>query len=655
MKIVTLDFETYYSDEYGLNGSTTIEYIRDPRFKAHMVGIKIDDGPVRILIGDAIARHFYNNRGSYEKACVVCHNAQFDGTILSEVYNIHPKLLLCTMLMAYGVYGPHLESYSLDALSESLLGERKVQGVLAQSKGLETLPTETLTAMAGYCRQDVGLTYKLFQKMKGLISPAELRLVDLTNRFYTQPKLEVDVELLQDFLGKYNDYQQRVLDSVGLSLADLRSDARFATVLEGLGVEPAIKKTKKGEGFAFAKTDSFMQELLEHEDTTIAALAAARVGMRSSIEQTRVEKFIRVGSTGAMPVPLQYCGAITGRFSGRKGEALNLQNLPKKSRVVSGTHPLRMSLMAPKGHKVVVVDSAQIEARGVGVLADERWLVEAFRNKRDVYSEFASTLFSRAITKADEKERFVGKQAVLALGYGMGFAKFAVNLHSGVAGPALTFDEGFMYETDACIEMITSSPRKYEMAMANKPRLIGEQEWLVHCAVCDWVVGVYRGTNTNITGLWKELEKYYPVLCEGGEVAANFGGVEFVFDKGVVHLPSGRKIIYPNIRMEGRKPVYDYRETRTRVIQKSLWGGTSLENYTQAITRDVIGVHMLKISEQYPVVGMVHDEVVAIAPDEEAQECLEFMIQVMQTPPKWMKHIPLGAEGEIGNNYGECK
>ena len=83
-------------------------------------------------------------------------------------------------------------------------------------------------------------------------------------------------------------------------------------------------------------------------------------------------------------------------------------------------------------HKLVASDSAQIEARVVAWLAGEKGLIEAFKNKVDIYSEFASTVYEKEVTKdSDPLARHVGKTAVLGLGYSMGKDKFKLTLKAG--------------------------------------------------------------------------------------------------------------------------------------------------------------------------------------------------------------------------------
>jgi DNA polymerase len=167
--------------------------------------------------------------------------------------------------------------------------------------------------------------------------------------------------------------------------------------------------------YAFSKTDEEFKALLEHPDTQVQALVAARLGVKSTIEETRTERFIGIALRGPMPVPLRYYAAHTGRWGG--DDKLNLQNLPR-------TSPLKKAILAPYGYVIIDSDSSQIEARTLAWLAGQDDLVEAFDRGEDVYRIMASAIYLKAIEDVTKDERFVGKTTILGAGYGMGAAKF---------------------------------------------------------------------------------------------------------------------------------------------------------------------------------------------------------------------------------------
>ena len=98
--IITIDFETYYSKEYGLNKLTTEEYIRDERFEIIGVAVKENGGqPIWKTGTHEEIREFLANY-NWEDSFVVGHNLRFDGAILNWIFGIKPKGLIDTMSMA---------------------------------------------------------------------------------------------------------------------------------------------------------------------------------------------------------------------------------------------------------------------------------------------------------------------------------------------------------------------------------------------------------------------------------------------------------------------------------------------------------------------------------------------------------------------------
>jgi DNA polymerase I-like protein with 3'-5' exonuclease and polymerase domains len=142
------------------------------------------------------------------------------------------------------------------------------------------------------------------------------------------------------------------------------------------------------ESFAFAKSDEAFKALQEHEDTRVQALVAARIGLKSTLEETRTERFIGIGIRGTMPVPIRYYAAHTGRWGG--SDKINLQNLPSRG---PNAKVLKSCICAPEGHTLIEADSAQIEARVLAWLAGQVDLIRAFEKGEDVYKKMAATIY----------------------------------------------------------------------------------------------------------------------------------------------------------------------------------------------------------------------------------------------------------------------
>ena len=194
------------------------------------------------------------------------------------------------------------------------------------------------------------------------------------------------------------------------------SNDKFAALL-GKYVEPPKKisaRTGK-EAWAFAKTDEEFKKLAEHENENVRDLVNARLANKTTLEETRTQRFIDIANRGLMPVPLRYYAAHTGRWGG--DEKINLQNLPSRG---ENANKLKKSIIPMEGYTIIDADSSQIEARILAWLAEQDDLVEAFENGEDVYKIMAKSIYGKPVEEIKKEERFVGKTTILGCGYGMG-------------------------------------------------------------------------------------------------------------------------------------------------------------------------------------------------------------------------------------------
>lgn len=412
--IVTIDYETYFDQEYTLSKSmNTSEYVRDERFEAYLVGIKIGSGPTQIYTEAEVVPAL--KRIDWSKHAFLAHNTQFDGLVTVEALGIDPPgLWLDTLAMARACL-PHVKNHKLDTVAKyfGLAGKVKASA-LQNMKGVRNYTPEMLAACGEYCIDDVDMCYDIFWKMYNAIPDKELRLIHETTRMFCQGQALVDVDRVRAELNRELAHKAQALSKVGLPISILMSNDSLADAMRQRGVEPPTKisPTTGKETYAFAKSDLEFQALAN--DPRVADLIAARLAVKSTLGETRAGRFINAGTTGKLPVALNYYGAHTGRWSG--GNKMNLQNLPRGSE-------LRRSIVAPPGHKIVVCDSSQIEARVLAWLAGQESLLEQFRNKADIYSAFASIVYGRPVdrkrydehgNKPDELEGMVGKVCVSA-------------------------------------------------------------------------------------------------------------------------------------------------------------------------------------------------------------------------------------------------
>ena len=622
MQLVTLDFETYYDVGFSLSGLTTEEYIKDPRFQVIGVAIKINDEVTRWVTGTHNAIKQELDQINWKETILLCHNTQFDGGILSFTFNIIPHIYLDTLSMARAIHGVDAGG-SLAALVERYeLGAKGTEVVDAKGKRLEDFGIDDLRRYGEYCINDVELTYKLWNVLSKDFPTNELKLIDLTLRMYTEPVLQVDDALLLERLSEVQAEKQHLLQGLMSKLqcqteeevrAKLASNKQFAEILQELGVIVPMK-TSPATGnptFALAKNDEGFIALTEHEDSFIQELCSVRLGTKSTIEESRIERFIGIGkrNKGMLPIPLKYYGAHTGRWAG--SDKVNFQNLPSRDKKKKA---LKNAVVAPEGYRVINCDSSQIEARVLVWLAGQNDVVKWYEEGRDVYSEFASKVYDRPITKKDATERFVGKTCTLGLGYGTGWSKLQHTLKTSPPGAVLSDDE------------------------------------------CQRLVRVYRDVNNKVIDLW----------CESDEALRNMSAWKdnmkpyylgnhealLVAERGI-KLPNGLYIQYPGL-------TWDTSEAKSKYIYKSrrgfisIWGGSVVENVVQALARIIVGEQMLKIHEKYRPALTVHDAVVCVVPEAEIDEAMRFIIDIMSTPPEWAKGLPVACEAHHGASYGDC-
>jgi len=653
--ILTSDFETFFQPPvYTLSNDTTAGYVRDERFQTIGVGVRWFDGATEWM-EDAEFREFIQHV-DWSTTAVLAHHTHFDGFILAERYGVRPVKWLDTLSMGRALYGVEVGG-SLGKLAEKLgVGVKGHATEWAKGKRREDFTPEQWAEYGAYCCNDVELCWRLWELMSKGFPEDELDLIDVTIRMYTEPKVVLDGPMLEEYLEYERARKAELLARVSQEATDVRSDAKFAALLEAEGVPVPLKWSvkQKKEVPAFAKTDPGFLELLEHENDYVRALAAARKGVKTTINESRTTRFLDLGQNGtAVPLYLKYAGAHTFRWSG--SDKINPQNLERVDKSDPRKGVLRKATMAPDGDMLVVADSAAIEARTLAWEADEQWLLEAFAEGRDVYSEFASVVFDRPISKANKRERAAGKSAVLGLGYGMGWYKAAITFAAGPMGnPPIIFTADEAKAMNVDVESFRA--KNYERVV-EMPSRLPIDERCVHAAVCEKLVTTYRKKNPAIVRFWKTAESIIVAMCdaEEGDEVPFLGGAVVAVRHGL-GLPNGMVMKYPGLEPSGDDGFEYLVKGRGPPHKVHLYGGLMTENITQALARIIVADQMLAAHRAgYHTVLMTHDEIVLCVPEATAQEALEFLLKEMRTAPVWAPDLPLDAEGAVTKRYGDAK
>jgi DNA polymerase family A len=629
--IVTIDMETYYDQkEYSLSKSSEVEYLLDPRFETIMCAVKLGSRPTRVFVGhDKIKQAL--DLIPWDRVALLAHNTRFDGAILAWKYGHIPKLYLDTLSMARATTHWSLGRSSLGKVSEYLgLPPKGDEVVRASGKRLRDFAPDELSAYQTYCARDNDNCYAIFEILRSRFNATELSLIDIVLRMFILPQVKLDPRVLSTHLDEVQAEKARIMAEVEANVdkSVFSSNVKFADLLTSYGVEIPMKTspTTGREIPALAKGDWLFKELCVDESQPLAvqALLAARMSSKSTLEETRTRNLLRLSQLhwpnqgdGWATVPLKYSGARTHRLSGDGGT--NWQNLKRGSTI-------RRAIYAPPGYRIVHRDASQIEARMVAWLSKCQPLLSAFSEGRDVYSEFASQVYDKPVTRADIKERFVGKTAILGLGYGCGAAKFRHMLFIGNGGDSY----------------------KIELEEATR------------------IVRSYRATYVEVTELWNAMAQVIEDIIQTRTllpftVRAALSGMVASLpikpDNQSILLPNGMKMVYPNIRHYRSGDRIEVCYDDPYGITQKLYGAKCLENVSQALARIIvtdIAVQMKHATGWVPFLS-THDSLDYCVPESLARDVDYHLSYLFEQTPGWAAGLPLASEGGWGVTLADAE
>lgn len=621
--VAFIDYETFWDVGFSLKSPkiSTTDYIHDRRFAVHGAAVGIGYEEPRWLWGEELDHWVRSNQWRR----FVAHHALFDGYITRHWYGSVYEDYFCTMGMIEALFQGSV-GHGLEEAMKSLLGwESGKSDILSRTKGRYWVDFTDLERqeMALYACKDLKATQALFYQCAPALPRSEWQVMSTILKMFCDPKLEFNEELLRKtLLNAHEDREQEIDDALTLfrcTEADLSGNNTFLALLESVDFKVPMKPSPSKEGVyipAFAKTDKGFQDMLESDDPRVAALAKGRLAVKSTQGITRAQRFLDLHEkVGHLPVAYNYYRAHTGRLSG--ANKINLANLKRGS-------DLRKSIVAPKGFRIGVADSSQIECRADGYLAGQENLMALFRAKEDPYNDMASDIFGRTVDRKNNPDDFlagfIGKTATLGLGFQMGGPKFKLTV-----------------ETNAKTQLGLDYPIDIEEAYR--------------------VVDVYRRKNWKIVEFWKAAQNMLHAM------AFNLPAYDFEYADDALHIdtkrnkiwfPNGTYLFYPCLDYDPDTNSFTYQTKMGKnYISRYIYGGKTVENIVQKFARDIVVWQMLQIAEEFPVVLHTYDENVALIPEETADEALEWMLQVMTTSPPWAKSLPLGAEGGHEKEYSK--
>lgn len=622
---VALDFETFWGTKYSLRspGMSYTDYIMHEKFQVHGCSFIFDDDAAVFHKGDVVEDTFawmieMQERGY--KIRLICHNMLFDGAIARLKYDFVADEYFCTLAMVDAMYQGAIGNGLDEAMKKLLNWESGKDEIIKEIKDIRTedLTVEQWVKLTNYAKSDIVATRELYTKYSICLPPQEHRIMDILLKMYCDPKLEFNEKVLQEACREADMERDRMLQaalSYGVTETILRGNKTFPEFLESLGYEVPMKENPKGDLIpALAKTDAGFILMLESNDERLAALAKGRLAVKSTQAQTRAYRFKKMHEDiGKFMVAYNYARAHTWRVTG--GNKINAANLKRGSK-------LRTCIEASKGSVLCVADASQIECRSTGYLARQTSLMQLFRDKRDPYNDMATDIFGYEVDRKGNPDHFfqgfLGKTAVLGLGFGMGGPKFK-----------------FTVERDAKQHL----NMEYDMPKHEANRIVYD---------------VYRPKNHMIEKFWGIADTMLAAMFNSNDYVHGYADGELVVlgKENKILFPNGTWLYYPALDWHNDNFTYVSKKGPTYTTHY-IYGAKLVENIVQKFARDITSHHMVQIAERYPVVMHTYDENIAVVPENEAEDAMAWMLEVMRTPPDWAASLPLDAEGGYAREYSK--
>lgn len=682
-RMVSLDFETFWDVDYTLKKMSTSEYVRDKRFKAQMMGIKIGNGKTRIIPHARIKGELAKINWSTHS--VLCHNTQFDGFILSHHYGVHPCYLYDSLAMARGLHSNDIGA-GLDEVSIFYGGKGKTEGGLEGTQGVLVWPKALYDKVAVYCANDVDEMLRIFKCMLSKMPADEMDLIDMITRMFTSPVLRVDIPRVEKELERELEAREKLMYAVvnptqhdiGGDLYDkavwktllktgverelegterdmliikriIGSNEKFADLLRAEGVEPPLKvsdawikkdkSVRSDEGkytYAFAKDDTKFIELPDHTEDwgfdidnpeDVKLISAKQDRLRALVDcriavksTTNITRAERFLEAGRDGMALPCGYAYYRAHTGRLG-GQNKMNMQNLKR----GGELRLSILAPVNHQMCVKDSGQIEARVNAWLWGQQDLLDAFSiadkwNKKTM-----------GVARGDNRDAY---------------CRFADSIY----GREITTDDSMeRFVGKVCILGLGYQMGAPKLQMTLAKGALGGPPVYFPLTQCQFIVNTYRTRNYKIPKGWEICKRIIEDMAAGRE--GSFGPISW--EANTIWLPNGMALKYPDLRKSVDEQGWDAWTYQSGDVRKKIYGGLLCENIVQALARIIVLWQTLQVSRKYRIVMTTHDEAVAVVPTRSAPACDAYMDKWFRTAPDWCKGIPLNCEGGYAENYSK--
>jgi DNA polymerase I-like protein with 3'-5' exonuclease and polymerase domains len=601
--VYALDYETHYTKDYSLKVLPTRAYVYHDEFHAYMLAVAGSDGYV--WVGDP--KDFDWSR--IEGQIVLHHNAQFDALVtqrlveLGIIPDVKPAAIHDTAdLAAYLQHPRALKDHAKFVWGLTDIAEK---GKKARDR-MATMASDELASdpeILEYATMDSKLSLRLWQEFEAEW-PTEERELSRLNREACFRGIAIDTQYVEDACNRMAHKLFYAERSIPWDWSGKKTPLSRNKIIEH------CNKVGIWYPASFAQGD---EDCLRWEDEFADKhpwVKAIRDWRRINMLYAKI-KHLSDNTFGGLYYPqFKYFGARTGRFSG--DGKFNLQNLPRdemfcdtdeNGKDIPGTGcDLRRCFIARPGHKLAMIDYAQIEARALVAAVEDEKVLPDLRAGMSIYEAHARATmgWTGGELKKENKDLYqLAKARVLGLGYGCGPNKFVL-VAKLLAGVDVTIEE------------------------AKK------------------IVDDFRRSNPGIVALWEKLDQKIRVHGATEENVCTW------------YLHSGRPLNYwqPRFRVPANNQSPQLMSMFARGDKSSYrktYGGLLTENLIQALCRDVLRDAWINLDKHgYRVLWSVHDELIVELPEDADVGEAE---RIMLDAPEWAKFIPLAVESQVGKHY----
>lgn len=552
-----------------------------------------------------------------------------------------------------------------------------------------------------YCDQDVEAEHALSKALPDL-PQTELEIWQM-DQDMNHRGIRCDIELVRQAIK----IREREISLMNAELADIMGlpedeKAEFSATRRSM-----VREWINLQGVALPDTQSATLDKFIAKKDLPAHIKTALVILREVNRSSTAKYYAMLDradpSDNRLRDLMMYHGASTGRWSGK---GVQPHNFPRGSlkgpammelackliiegdtlaiRILFGevmehlSSALRGALIASPGHDLIVADYAAIEARVVFWLARDTAALDVFERGEDIYCDMATGIYGYKVQKKTHPdERQFGKQAILGLGFEMGFVTFLLTCKKyGITFTpeqvkAIVKDQYHTLEETIEKYFLTDRRRIARMRDAGLS-IRGHMHELI---LMQYTVQKYRNRYGNVRQMWRDQEEaaLQAIRCPGVAIECERGRntwiVENIAGRSVLvtYLVSGKPLFYWDPAIVLKKTPFKNPD-QTPVLkpcitfwapdsytkkwsQQETYGGKLVENITQATARDLMALAMLRADKggKYKVLLSVHDELICEVQKDKG-DVHEFE-KLMAQAPGWAKGCPVEAEGWRGPRY----